>query len=96
MYSPAADTRAADWVVAGIRRFAESVLSLVPAGFSAWPDDRAWCVATEIDLVSAYVGGAASCLDEVAARRAVEALRAPAELGIAWDSDLVSPRPELR
>lgn len=33
---PAADTGSADWVVAGIRGFAESVLSLVPAGFPAY------------------------------------------------------------
>ncbi len=33
---PAADAEAAAWVVAGLRRFAESVLSVVPAGFPAY------------------------------------------------------------
>ena len=27
-----------------------------------WPDDRAWCVATEIDLQSTYVGGPVACI----------------------------------
>jgi hypothetical protein len=31
-----------------------------------WPDDRNWCVATEIDLMSTYVGGSQSCIDALA------------------------------
>lgn len=33
---PAPDTSAAEWVVAGLRGFAESVLSLVPIGFPVY------------------------------------------------------------
>jgi hypothetical protein len=33
---PAANTQAAEWVIAGLRGFGESVLSLVPAGFAAY------------------------------------------------------------
>jgi hypothetical protein len=36
VYRPVADARVAEWVVAGLRGFAESVLSLVPAGFSEY------------------------------------------------------------
>ncbi len=32
---PSTDATPADWVVGGLRGFAESVLSLVPAGFAA-------------------------------------------------------------
>jgi hypothetical protein len=34
--TPAGDTRAADRIVTGLRGFAESVLSIVPDGFSAY------------------------------------------------------------
>jgi hypothetical protein len=30
-----------------------------------WPADRSWCVVTDIDLVSTYVGGARSCVDDL-------------------------------
>jgi hypothetical protein len=36
VYAPVVDAHAADWVVEGLRGFGESVLSLVPAGFSAY------------------------------------------------------------
>ncbi len=28
-----------------------------------WPDDRAWCVATEIDFKWTYVGGSFRCIE---------------------------------
>ena len=30
-----------------------------------WPDDRAWCVATEVDGYDSYVGGSRACVDAV-------------------------------
>src|SRR3954454_10548010 len=36
VYRAADDARAADWVVASLRTFAESVLSLVPVGFAEY------------------------------------------------------------
>jgi hypothetical protein len=30
-----------------------------------WPDDRAWCVASDIDLPSTYVGGSRGCIDRL-------------------------------
>lgn len=38
-----------------------------------WPDDRTWCVATEIDLRSTYVGGSAPCIDAVLNHPVLEA-----------------------
>ena len=38
-----------------------------------WPDDRAWCVATEIDLAWTYVGGPASMISDVLANPRLEA-----------------------
>jgi hypothetical protein len=39
-----------------------------------WPADRAWCVVTDIDLTSTYVGGTASCITEVVNTQGIEAL----------------------
>ena len=44
-----------------------------------WPDDRAWCVATEVDLDSTYVGGSAECIARLLAHPELEAF--PAEPG---------------
>lgn len=41
-----------------------------------WPDDRAWCVVTDIDLTSSYVGGSAACIAELLATPGVEAFPA--------------------
>ena len=39
-----------------------------PGGMSAhlwWPDDHAWCVATDIDLMTTYLGASSECVDTV-------------------------------
>jgi hypothetical protein len=41
-----------------------------------WPDDRAWCVATEIDLAWTYVGGPAGLVESVLHDERVEAMPA--------------------
>ena len=38
-----------------------------------WPDDRAWCVATEIDLAWTYVGGPAALISDALANPGLEA-----------------------
>ncbi len=38
-----------------------------------WPDDRAWCVATEIDLAWTYVGGPARLVNDVLTNPHLEA-----------------------
>jgi hypothetical protein len=44
-----------------------------------WPADQAWCVVTDIDLTSTYVGGSAACIAELLATPGVEALPAAPE-----------------
>jgi hypothetical protein len=39
-----------------------------------WPEDRAWCVATEIDFTWTYVGGSAACIEQVLSDPELEAL----------------------
>ena len=38
-----------------------------------WPDDRAWFVATDVDLMTTYVGGSAACIADLLAADGLEA-----------------------
>jgi hypothetical protein len=51
-----------------------------------WPDDRAWCVATEIDGFSTYVGGSRECIDRVLGSLYLEAIEVT--VAARMDSDL--------
>ena len=53
-----------------------------------WPDDRAWCVATEVDFAWTYVGGAATAIDAVLADNRLEALPATPSDQFTYDSDV--------
>jgi hypothetical protein len=52
-----------------------------------WPDDRAWCVASEIDFSWTYVGGSTALIDELLGDDRFEALPARITDGISVDSD---------
>lgn len=41
-----------------------------------WPDDRTWCVATEIDFAWTYVGGSGDAIEAILAAPGLEALAA--------------------
>lgn len=41
-----------------------------------WPQDRAWCVATEVDMMWTYVGGTEPCIADILADRRLEAWQA--------------------
>ncbi len=56
-----------------------------------WPADRAWCVATDIDLMSTYVGGSAACVAELMVTPGLEVMRAQPADRVAIDP--VNPRP---
>ncbi|GAA2828408.1 hypothetical protein [Kribbella solani] len=64
---------------------ARSLLPQSPNVF--WPDDRAWCVATEIDLDSTYLGGTAELVAEVLADERLEAVRVEVTDPVWADSD---------
>jgi len=59
-----------------------------------WPTDRAWCVVTDIDLRSTYVGGSAACIAELLATPGLEAF--PARTGDPVTVGPVDPIPEVR
>ncbi len=59
-----------------------------------WPADRAWCVATDIDLMSTYVGGSAACLAELAAADGLEVVPAQPGDPVDYAADRINPVPE--
>jgi len=64
-------------VLTGTLRDATETVSRWGAWQSAnlwWPDDRAWCVGTEIDLEFTYIGCDAACRDELLAAPELEAI----------------------
>jgi hypothetical protein len=58
-----------------------------------WPDDRAWCVATDVDLMSSYVGGSRDAVAALVAHPDLEAYEVPPTQTLAWDTDTVNPLP---
>jgi hypothetical protein len=56
-----------------------------------WPADRAWCVVTDIDLMSTYVGGTTACIAELLATPGLEV--APATPADPVTVDAVNPLP---
>jgi hypothetical protein len=55
-----------------------------------WPDDHAWCVASEIDLPYTYVGGPKALIDAILNDPAIEALPAKPTDRITYDSDKIN------
>lgn len=58
-----------------------------------WPDDRAWCVATEVDFDWTYVGGSSECIAAILASPDLEALPARLSDGVSHASDPINPTP---
>jgi hypothetical protein len=52
-----------------------------------WPDDRAWCAATEVDFRWTYVGGTESCIRDIERDLRLEALRTSPEHRGGLDGD---------
>jgi hypothetical protein len=52
-------------------------LGEIPWGYRSanlwWPDDRAWCVSSEIDFKWTYVGGSSDCIGEIVSNPSLEA-----------------------
>jgi len=58
-----------------------------------WPDDRAWCVATDVDMQETYVGASADCVGCLIDDGRLEAMRVTAEQSVAFDADTINPTP---
>jgi hypothetical protein len=55
-----------------------------------WPDDRGWCVASEIDLPYTFIGGSRQLIEEILAHPLLEALPATISQSITADSDAIN------
>lgn len=58
-----------------------------------WPDDRSWCVATEIDFAWSYLGGSDDLIAKLSERPDLEVIRAMIDHGITYRADQVNPPP---
>lgn len=58
-----------------------------------WPADRAWCVATDLDLTTTYVGGSEACIGELLATPGIEAFPARPEDPVSPAGDTLNPLP---
>jgi len=76
---------------------ADAVRNLAPEPWEQsanlwWPADRAWCVDTDIDLRSTYVGGSTACIAELLDTPGIEALPVGPEDPVTSDGDTVDAR----
>ena len=55
-----------------------------------WPADRAWCVATDIDLYDTYVGGSAECIEAILGHPELEALPAALDARLDIGADVIN------
>ena len=55
-----------------------------------WPEDRTWCVSTDIDLDSTYVGGSEDCIDVLLSHPSLEALRTISNAPVYMDADTIN------
>lgn len=55
-----------------------------------WPRDRAWCVATEIDMMWTYVGGSRTCIEKLLADKELEALESSPDHRADINGDLIN------
>jgi len=55
-----------------------------------WPEDRAWCLATEIDYAWTYVGGPGRLIDKLIADDLLEAMPVHLDDIPFWEGDTVN------
>lgn len=60
-----------------------------------WPDDRAWCVATDVDLQTTYLGASADCVDRLLHddQLELETMTATADQSVTRDADTINGTP---
>jgi hypothetical protein len=58
------------------------------------PEDRAWCVATEIDFNTTYLAGTQSLVDALLGCEELEVYQVEPTDGVACDGDALNPRPD--
>ena len=78
--APKIGTRYRSWLLfrAPLESMVQSFFPDIPGRRSPnliWPEDRSWCVATEIDLEATYIGGSEELIADILAEPALESER---------------------
>jgi hypothetical protein len=60
-----------------------------------WPEDRTWCVASEIDFDSTLVGGSARLIEAILKTPELDAWPVGADDSLAYDADKINHVPEF-
>lgn len=58
-----------------------------------WPEDRAWCVASDVDLQTTYLGASAACIDRLLHDDQLEVMPVTADQSVTLDADTINPTP---
>ncbi|MCW2977173.1 MAG: hypothetical protein JWM06_2454, partial [Actinomycetia bacterium] len=59
-----------------------------------WPDDRAWCVSTDVEMQETYLGASRACVNRLLTDERLEIMRVTADQNITWESDVINrPQP---
>lgn len=58
-----------------------------------WPNDRAWCVATEIDFSWTYIAGSSALVEALISHPELEVLPARIDHAITYEADQINPQP---
>jgi hypothetical protein len=58
-----------------------------------WPDDHAWCVGTDVDLNSTYIGASAECVQALLADDRLEIMPVSSSQTTTFDTDTINPEP---
>lgn len=61
-----------------------------------WPEDRQWCVATEIDFAWTYVGGSESLIQALIQHPKLEGIPTRIDHAITYEADRLNPPPSGR
>lgn len=83
-------------LLAGPLSAATAPLTPPPVDQSAnlwWPEDRSWCVVTDIDLMTTYIGGSDECIAQLVTDRDLEIMPVTPDQRVTWDSDKINPLP---
>ena len=52
-----------------------------------WPADRSWCVSTDIDLDSTYIGGSEECIERLLGHPSLEVLQTTSDAPFYMEAD---------
>ena len=84
------------WLLRGPVELAAANAAPEPAEQSVgiwWPADRSWCVVTDIDLMSTYVGGSRACIDDLLAADGLAVVPARPDDPVDYFGDRINPVP---